>query len=119
MEIGKKIWLFADGDLPPRGTAEPLGHEALVITNAGDRDATIDMEILFSDREPEGNIVLKVPARRVIGFRLDAPIGERRFQIPSGQYALVLKSDVPVVMVFGRLDRRKDCAYYEMDGYCM
>jgi Uncharacterized protein conserved in bacteria len=119
MEIGRKYWVFADGDLPPHGDREPLGHEALMITNAGDQDAVIDMEVLFSDKEPKSNVILKVPAKRVIGFRLDYPIGEENYQIPFGQYALVLKSNVPVVMVFGRLDRRKDCAYYEMDGYSM
>ena len=25
MELGKKTWVFADGDLPPQGQSEPLG----------------------------------------------------------------------------------------------
>ena len=41
MEYGKKVWIFADGDIPPRGDAEPYGHEALSVTNCGDSDADI------------------------------------------------------------------------------
>ena len=61
MELGKKTWVFADGDLPPQG--------------------------------------------------------EEGYQIPKGQYAVILTSNVPVVAAFGRLDRRKDMAYYPVAGY--
>ena len=118
MEYGKKIWIFADGDLPPQGNVEPLGHEALSIVNCGDEDAVVETMILFPDREPD-IIELKVGARRVDCFRLDYPIGESKSQIPHGQYALRLVSNVPIVAVLGRLDRRENCAYYEQDGFCM
>lgn len=117
MDIGKKIWLFGDGDLPPQGNSEPLGHEALMITNAGDIDAEVLADVLFQDKEPKEGIVLRVPARRVICFRLDYPIGDQAYRIPSGQYALALRSNVPVVAVFGRLDRRKRMSYYSVGGF--
>lgn len=117
MEIGKKTWVFADGDLPPRGEEEPFGHEALMITNCTKRAAHIRLSVLFSDREPEEGLELTVPAMRVNCFRLDGPIGEKGCRIPFGQYALVLESDQPVAAVFGRLDRRKDVSYYSVAGY--
>lgn len=46
MEYGKKVWIFADGDIPPRGDAEPYGHEALSVTNCGDSDADIRVSVL-------------------------------------------------------------------------
>ena len=118
MEYGKKTWIFADGDLPPRGDSEPYGHEALSIVNCADEDAKIHMKVLFSDREPD-EVTLDVPARRVICYRLDSPIGEPAYQIPFGQYALLLESNVPVVAVLGRLDRRENVAYYELDGFAV
>lgn len=118
MNYGKNVWIFADGDMPPQGNEEPFGHEALTITNCTDTDAVVRVTVLFTDREPE-YCVLRVGARRVNCFRLDYPIGDEGYQIPKGQYSLILESNVPIVSVLGRLDRRKDFAYYEMDGFHM
>ncbi len=116
MEYGKKVWIFADGDMPPQGEEEPFGHEALTITNCTDKDAAVQVSVFYTDREPE-HFLLRVGARRVRCFRLDGPVGDEGYQIPREQYSLVLESNVPVVSVLGRLDRRKDFAYYEMDGF--
>jgi len=117
MELGKKAWVFADGDLPPHGDSEPLGHEALMVVNNSNKDAQITLTILFEDKEPKGDIHLTVPAKRVNCFRMDYPVGEEKFQIPFGQYAVILESSVPVVCLYGRLDRRPDMAYYPIAGF--
>lgn len=117
MELGRKIWVFADGDLPPQGEVEPLGHEALMVVNSGTVDAEIAIDILFEDKEPKEGIKLTVPAKRVNCFRMDFPIGEEKYAIPKGQFAVIVKSSVPVVAVYGRLDRRKDMAYYPIAGF--
>lgn len=117
MELGKKIWVFADGDLPPQGNVEPLGHEALMVVNNADEDAQITLKLLFEDRPPVEGIHLSVEAQRVKCFRMDYPVGEEQFQIPFGQYAVVLESSVPVVCLYGRLDRRPDMAYYPIAGF--
>jgi len=115
---GKKNWVFADGDLPPAGKKEPLGHEALMVTNLNKKKATLRLEVLFEDREPVRGISLAVEGERVKCFRLDKPLGEKKYQIPFGQYALVVKSDLPVVAVFGRLDvRQNNMAYYSVQGF--
>ncbi len=117
MELGKKTWVFADGDLPPQGESEPLGHEALMIVNNCEETAEITLDLLFEDKAPKEGIKIAVPAKRVNCFRMDFPIGEEGYQIPKGQYAVILTSNVPVVAAFGRLDRRKDMAYYPVAGY--
>ena len=109
--------MFADGDLPPQGECEPLGHEALMIVNNSTETAEITLDLLFEDKEPKDGIKITVPAKRVNCFRMDFPIGEEGYQIPKGQYAVILTSSVPDVAVFGRLDRRKDMAYYPVAGY--
>jgi hypothetical protein len=117
MKLGKNIWVFADGDLPPQGNEEPLGHEALMVVNNNDEDAQLNITILFEDKDPVEGIKLTVPAKRVNCFRMDFPIGEQRFQIPFGQYALIIESQVPIVANFGRLDRRENMAYYPVQGF--
>jgi hypothetical protein len=117
MELGKKVWVFADGDLPPHGEKEPLGHEALMVVNNNDKTANIELEILFEDKDPVSGIHIQVPAKRVVCHRMDYPVGKEKYQIPFGQYAVILKSDVPVVCLYGRLDRRPDMAYYPIAGY--
>jgi len=117
---GKCVWLFPDGDLPPPGEPGlPLeGHESLIILNTGDHDAQIELDVYFTDREPEIGLKLSVPARRVKCFRLDKPVGDRAFQIPYGQYALRVRSNVPVVAQIGRADvRQPNLAYYTTLGY--
>ncbi|NSW55773.1 MAG: sensory rhodopsin transducer [Armatimonadetes bacterium] len=117
---GRTTWIFPDGDLPPAGADDlPLeGHESLIVLNTGDEDAHIEMDVYFSDREPETGIKLLAPARRVTCFRMDKPVGDRGFQVPFGQYALRLRSSVPVVAQIGRADvRQPNLAYYTTMGF--
>lgn len=116
--MGKKNWIFCDGDLPPSGDREPLGHEALMVTNLNDCEARLRIDLLFEDRPPVKGLLATVGAERVRCFRLDQPLGEQQYQITPGQYALVLHSDVPVAAVFGRLDvRQPNLAYYAVSGF--
>lgn len=115
---GRYNWVFCDGDLPPAGSKEPFGHEALMITNLYEQDAHLDFEILFEDRDPDSNITLTLKAKRTICIRLDKPFGDQQYKLPFGQYALHLHSDVPVAACFGRLDvRQSNMAYYTVPGF--
>ena len=119
MVVGKHVWVFADGDLPPHpdGAGDPVAHEALMVVNAGENDAQIRVSLLFEEHPPRDGLEISVPARRVRCFRMDQKIWGDDYQIPFGQYALVLESDQPVVAVFGRLDRRENVAYYSVAPY--
>jgi hypothetical protein len=118
IEKGKRNWVFGDGDLPPAGKKEPYGHEALMITNLNGDEANLLIDIIFEDREPKKGIKYTLQGERVICIRLDKPIGEEKYLIPKGQYALAIYSNIPVVAVFGRLDvRQPDLAYYSVQGY--
>ncbi|MBI3911518.1 MAG: sensory rhodopsin transducer [Armatimonadetes bacterium] len=117
---GRKTWIFPDGDLPPPGEPGlPLeGHESLIVLNTGDEEAALEIDVYFGNREPETGLQVSVPGRRVSCFRLDKPLGDRRFQIPYGQYALRLRSSVPVVAQIGRADvRQPNLAYYTTPGF--
>lgn len=117
---GHKLWVFPDGDLPPKGEEGlPLeGHESLIVLNTGDVEANLEIDVYFEDREPETGLKAMVPARRVKCFRLDKPLGDQRFQVPFGQYALRLRCDQPVIAQIGRADvRQPNLAYYTILGY--
>lgn len=118
MEKGKRNWVFADGELPPKDGTEIEAHESLMILNLNDEPATVKMTILFEDRDPVENITIKVDGKRVKCNRLDGPVGEENYQIPFGQYAMVLNSDLPIFAVFGRLDTRQaNMAFYTVQGH--
>lgn len=119
MKNGKKNWVFCDGDLPPAGDNPKFpGHEALMITNVSKKDAIIDIKIIYEDKEPYTVSSIKLNAERTTCIRLDKPIGSEGYKIPFGQYALHLKSNMPVCACFGRLDvRQTNMAYYSPAGF--
>ena len=117
---GAHVWYFPDGYLPEKvenSRLEP--HEALMVLNTGSEPASIELDFYFEDREPVEGVQLAVPARRIKCFRMDHP-GEiggvqlRRLQ----QYALRFRSDVEVIVQYGRMDVAQDnLAYIGMMGH--
>ena len=85
MPIGKKHWVFADGDLPPmhEDIDGPKAHEALMVVNNGDMQARLSITLLFENAEPKKDLSLVVPPRRVRCFRMD-----QHQQIPNVFYRL-------------------------------
>jgi len=119
-EEGKNVWLFPDGELPDIDKDSPYeAHEALMVLNTADKNASIKLNIYFSDQEPVLGIPLSVKARRVRCFRLDNPQDIGGINIPKHvQYALRIESDVKIVATFGRLDTSSErLAYYVGGAY--
>ena len=119
---GSKLWFIADGYLPLQAKTERTGfegHEAIMILNCGDSEARVLMDVYYEDREPVLGIALAVPARRVKCFRMDHPaeiggLAIRRLE----QYALRFRSDVDVIVQYGRMDIAQDnLAYIGMMGH--
>lgn len=120
MAKGKKNWVFCDGYLPPRGDNPDFeGHEALMITNLGEKAAKIELSFIFEDKDPIDNIFLTLQGKRTTCVRLDKPLGEKGVVLGEAvQYTLWVKSDRPVCACFGRLDvRQSNMAYYSVEGY--
>jgi hypothetical protein len=119
---GSTLWFIADGYLPlqaPSDHAAFEGHEAIMILNCGDRPARVLMDVYFENREPIEGIPLSVPARRVKCFRMDHPAEIGGVQIKRlEQYALRFRSDVEVVVQYGRMDiSQANLAYIGMMGH--
>ena len=117
MGYGKKVWIFPDAELPPVGVNLIPGHESIIITNTGDREANIKITLLYTDKEPV-SFPVTVAARRVRCLRTNE---EKDFGVYTAkfeeQYAIMLESDVPVVAQYGRAEPRA-VAFYTTPGYC-
>jgi hypothetical protein len=119
---GSRLWFVADGYLPLQGRTDDAGfegHEAIMILNTGDREARVLMDVYYEDREPLLDVALAVPARRIKCFRMDHPaeIGGVRINRLE-QYALRFRSDVEVIVQYGRMDiTQSNLAYIGMMGH--
>jgi len=94
-------------------------HEALMLLNPNPTLATVNLDIYFEDKDPVKDIAVKVGAERVKTLRLDHPdeIGGLRIP-PLTQYSIRVRSDVPIVAQFGRVDTTQtNLAYYGCMGY--
>jgi hypothetical protein len=107
--IGVKEWIIPEGYIPIGSHGpEPqmLSHETVCLLNTSDQDAQVEITLYYSDREPVGPYRVTVPARRTRHVRFNdlkdpEPIPRDR------EYSSVIRSDVPVVAQFSRLDSRQ------------
>jgi hypothetical protein len=107
--IGRTRWAIAEGYIPGESTGpepEMTSHETLCFLNAGDQEASVEVTIYFEDREPAGPYRLTVPARRTLHEwinDLDDPE-----PVPTDtDYAMLVESDVPIVVQHTRIDTRQ------------
>lgn len=107
--LGAKTWVFSGGQVPVTSTgAEPefTSRDELCLLNTGDRDASIEVTVYFTEDEPAGPFRLVVAARRVCHVRINDFIDPHA--IPLGvPYGLVVSSDRPVVAQLTKIDTRQ------------
>lgn len=121
MKGGAKSWYFPDGFLPEKKGSGPLeAHEALMILNVGHNDAHVLIDLFFENAAAVKGIKTTVQSERVKTLRLDNPEHMGGFLIPIlTQYAIAVRSDVEVIVQFGRLDTTQtNLAYYGTMGFC-
>lgn len=109
MTVGATTWVIADGYIPPGSTGpapDMVSHDSACILNAGDRDASVEVFLYFTDREPVGPYRLMIPARRAFHQRINDLEGPA--PVPTGtDYCCLIRSDVPIVVQHTRLDSRQ------------
>jgi len=107
--IGRKRWAIPDGYIPATSaTDDPdmKSHETVSMLNAGDRDANVEITIYFTDRDPAGPYKVVLPARRTRHVRLDKLDDPEPIPVAT-EYAILIESDVPIVVQHSRLDSRQ------------
>ncbi len=122
MKNGKKSWYIADGWIPVEKATDDsgyVGHEALILLNCNDEDAKVFIDVYFEDKDPVENIPVTIPAKRVRCLRMDKP--EEIGGVVLGglyQYSLRIRSEIPIVAQFGRMDvTQPNCSYIGLMGY--
>ena len=107
--IGKRRWAIAEGYIPEGSHGpepEMTSHETLCILNTTEKDASVEITVFFSDREPVGPYERTVPAKRTTHLRFNE--FEEPEKIPRGEpFASVIESNTPVVCQHTRLDSRQ------------
>ena len=113
---GKKQWYIVDGYRPaptPDPAAVYEGHESIMILNPNPKDAHVLISVFFEDRDPVENIPYLVPAKRIRCFKSHESEVLGGLEIGVGvQYSMQIKSDVGVIVQYGRLDvQQSNMAY--------
>ena len=102
----KREWLFPDAYLPD--TSDGVSHEAVCVLNLERETADIALTLYFEDREPLDGFQAECPGNRTLHIRLDKITNEEGIPIPRCvPYAIRLKSTVPIVSQYTRLDATK------------
>jgi hypothetical protein len=119
---GKKNWYVVDGYRPPvhtGGVTDYEGHEAIMILNCNKTDAHCFIDVYFMDKDPVLGIQYTVPAQRISAFRTNdkSVFGDVELQVCQ-QYSLHIRSDIDVIVQYGRLDiNQPNLAYLATLGY--
>ncbi len=118
---GALTWYFPDGDRPPTDNGPIEAHESLMILNVSQQRATIELDLYWTDKEPTLGIQVSVEAERVRSLRVpwfDDITDASRVHIPvRTQYALRVRSNVPVICQYGRLEVTPSYTLYTTMGY--
>jgi hypothetical protein len=117
--IGQRRWAIAEGYIPSESAFDDralISHETACILNPGDRDAHVEITILFADREPVGPYKVTVGARRTLHLRFN-DLADPKPVPRDTDYASIFTSDVPIVVQHTRLDSRRELALLSTMAY--
>ena len=91
-----------------------------MLLNVGGQPARVKLDFYFEGRDPIKDVTMTVGGERVICVRLDDPKQIGGLAIPElTQYSIRVRSDVPIVAQFGRLDvTQPNLAYYTAPAIC-
>ena len=105
----KKTWLIADcywPEVTPEQYSQAYqSHEAICLLNTSDQDAHVRIKLYFEDAEPFDGFDAACPARRTHHVRMDKIRSAAGDTVkPGTPYAVMVTSDVPVLVQYSRLD---------------
>jgi hypothetical protein len=78
-------------------------RDELRLLNAGEKEASVEITVVYTDREPIGPYRIEVEARRVRRVRVNDLIDPLPVPLET-DYALTIESTAPIVVQFTRVD---------------
>ncbi|MDQ0189088.1 hypothetical protein JI721_10735 [Alicyclobacillus cycloheptanicus] len=107
--FGKHRWVIPDGYLPAKSTGDQTSHETVSVLNLTTKEALLRITIYFEDRDPITGLQVRCGGERTRHIRLDEISTADGETIPRGvPYAIVMDSDVPVIVQHSRLDTSQE-----------
>lgn len=120
-ELGYRRWAIAEGYIPGQSVSQDkalISHETCCLLNAGDHDASVEITLYFTDREPAGPYRVAVPAKRTLHLRFN-DLKEPEPVPRDTSYSSVIISSEPIVVQHTRLDsRHPNIALLSTVAYC-
>ena len=107
--IGRRHWAVSVGWIPARSSGpEPefSSHDVLCVLNAGARHANVRIQLVYAAHGTVGPYRLVVAPQRVRQVRVNDLIFPEAVRLEE-VYGLIIDSDEPVVVQFGRQDTRQ------------
>ena len=102
---GKKTWLIPDAYWDSHSTGIYPSHESVCVLNTSETDAEIKMTLYFEDREYMPNFNSFCGAKKTHHIRMDKLLSFEGEPVPQDvPYAILVESNVPVVVQYSRLD---------------
>jgi hypothetical protein len=68
------VWVIPEGYIPPYSTGpkpQMISHETACLLNTSGQDASVEITLYFTDRDPVGPYRVTVPARRTLHVRFN------------------------------------------------
>lgn len=104
MTYGKTTWLIGDGYWDSHSNGIFPSHESVCVLNTGDKDATLRFTLYFEHQEEMTGFVATCGAKRTHHVRMDQLKTADGRTVPQDlPYAMLVESDVPVVVQYSRL----------------
>jgi hypothetical protein len=106
--LGRCTWAFAAPPIPARGTGtEPAftSHDQFGILNMSDELANVRLKVFYAGHPPVRGFRIGVAPRRVRSLRVNDLIFPEAIRLEEA-YALLWRSDRPVVVQVVRMDTR-------------
>lgn len=103
--LGKMEWAVGDGFMSASSQGGYDSHEAVCVLNVSDQPATVEITVYFEDEPPLKGFIAHCGAERANHIRLDKIKNGDGVSIPKEKpYALLIRSDVPIVVQHSRMD---------------
>lgn len=98
-------WVIPDGYLPAASQGEQTSHESVCVLNLGESPAHLTLTLYYEDKPPQKGFHAECPGERCHHIRLDQIQDDAGRAIVRGvPYALLVESDVPLIVQHTRLD---------------
>ena len=105
MNAGNMIWVIPGGHIPLYSTGREPEHtsrDELHLLNMNGQEATLQIIIYYTNREPSVPYTINIKARAVRSVRFNDLVDPEPLMLDT-DYAILVRSDIPLIVQFTRV----------------